>query len=274
MSSVVGMLSDNLCSVEPTSGLDAFTAFSTVNLLKKIANRQSSVLCTIHQPSSEVLALFDTVIFMHNGSVVYRGQVRYMLSYFSSLGHQCPKHHNPADFVLFLLQTQDVLKLQREQVEPFDSLDTLQNSLSVVELNESVEGVDSAGVETNEQGLASYYSWLFLKYSRLSRQLYYLSEREMLNAVRDTGALIGRFGVTAFMHILFGLIYENCGSKDNNDPDNFATHVSALSLVTMSAMFGSSQAVMLSFPFERPIFMREYSSQTCMLLILLFFIVF
>jgi hypothetical protein len=34
-------------------------------------------------------------------------------------------------------------------------------------------------------------------------------------------------------------------------------------MVLISGMFGQAQPVMLSFPYERPMFMREYSTGTC-----------
>ena len=40
---------------EPTSGLDSSTALRIVQLLKKEANRGMTVICTIHQPSAEIL---------------------------------------------------------------------------------------------------------------------------------------------------------------------------------------------------------------------------
>jgi len=49
---------------EPTSGLDSYSAYSVCQLLKKVANAGATVGCTIHQPSSEVFALFDYVILL------------------------------------------------------------------------------------------------------------------------------------------------------------------------------------------------------------------
>ena len=39
---------------EPTSGLDSFMAQNVVAVLKTLAERGKTVICTIHQPSSEV----------------------------------------------------------------------------------------------------------------------------------------------------------------------------------------------------------------------------
>jgi len=64
------------------------------------------------------------------------------------------------------------------------------------------------------------------------------------------------------MNILFGLVFLNAGNRDDSNPTNFNTHFGALVMVTISSMFGPSQAVMLAFPFERPMFMREYATGT------------
>eukprot|EP00116_Pleurobrachia_bachei_P003886 sb/3464148/ len=44
---------------EPTSGLDSFMAQSIVRLIGKLAKANRTILCTIHQPTSEVFAMFD-----------------------------------------------------------------------------------------------------------------------------------------------------------------------------------------------------------------------
>jgi len=60
---------------EPTSGLDSFSAQSCIQLFKQIAKQnRAAILCTIHQPSSEVFVLFDDVVFMRQGRVFYQGE--------------------------------------------------------------------------------------------------------------------------------------------------------------------------------------------------------
>merc|ERR1719414_1255666 len=47
---------------EPLSGLDSYAAFTMVQVLDELAQHGCSVLCTIHQPSSEIFQTFDKVI--------------------------------------------------------------------------------------------------------------------------------------------------------------------------------------------------------------------
>jgi ABC-type multidrug transport system ATPase subunit len=44
---------------EPTTGLDSSTALAVLELLEKIASKGVNVVCTIHQPSSEIFSIFD-----------------------------------------------------------------------------------------------------------------------------------------------------------------------------------------------------------------------
>jgi len=45
---------------EPTSGLDSFSALNVVHILKAISNTGCTIICSIHQPSSEVFNGFDS----------------------------------------------------------------------------------------------------------------------------------------------------------------------------------------------------------------------
>ena len=47
---------------EPTSGLDSFMAQNLVTTLQQLAAQGRTIICTIHQPSSEVYAMFDRYI--------------------------------------------------------------------------------------------------------------------------------------------------------------------------------------------------------------------
>ena len=57
---------------EPTSGLDSFSANRLVNTLLHIAHTQNRIIiCTIHQPRTEVLNLFDKSLLLSKGIYVY-----------------------------------------------------------------------------------------------------------------------------------------------------------------------------------------------------------
>eukprot|EP01119_Soliformovum_irregulare_P022242 TRINITY_DN756_c1_g1_i3.p1 TRINITY_DN756_c1_g1~~TRINITY_DN756_c1_g1_i3.p1 ORF type:complete len:765 (-),score=242.29 TRINITY_DN756_c1_g1_i3:43-2337(-) len=102
VSIAVQLLSDPavLLLDEPTSGLDAFTANNIVSLLSSLAQRGRSVICTLHQPRSDVLHLFDHVVLLTRGELVFSGNFAEMHGHFSKLGFSCPERTNPADYYL------------------------------------------------------------------------------------------------------------------------------------------------------------------------------
>lgn len=83
---------------EPTSGLDSFMAGNLVRIINKMAAAGRTIICTIHQPSSEVFHLFQNLLLMADGRVAYFGPLAGAVSYFNKLGLQCPSNYNPADF--------------------------------------------------------------------------------------------------------------------------------------------------------------------------------
>ncbi|RKP36699.1 ABC-2 type transporter [Dimargaris cristalligena] len=88
---------------EPTSGLDAYNAYNVVECLVNLARSyQRTIVFTIHQPRSNIYALFDQLVLLAEGHMVYSGPARACQPYFESLGHPCPPGFNIADFVVDL----------------------------------------------------------------------------------------------------------------------------------------------------------------------------
>lgn len=52
---------------EPTSGLDSTTALKIMKMIKREALTGMTIVCTIHQPSSELFRLMDRVIVLVEG---------------------------------------------------------------------------------------------------------------------------------------------------------------------------------------------------------------
>ncbi len=89
---------------EPTSGLDSYSATQLMDLLRKVANAGTSVLFTIHQPSSEVFAAFDQLILLNKGKVMYQGSVQNVPTYFETRSRPVPPNYNPADWIMEVAQ--------------------------------------------------------------------------------------------------------------------------------------------------------------------------
>jgi ABC-type multidrug transport system ATPase subunit len=95
---------------EPTSGLDSTTAYKIIRILKKEASRGLTIVSTIHQPSSEIFTLFDRLILLHEGNIMYYGPVKEISGYLSKIGLQLPKFKNPADFIIKMVQKPESIK--------------------------------------------------------------------------------------------------------------------------------------------------------------------
>lgn len=90
---------------EPTSGLDSHSAWSIVSFLRKLARSGQAIVCTIHQPSSEIIQGFDMILALNpGGNTFYFGPVgdngSAVVKYFADRGVQCPPSKNVAEFIL------------------------------------------------------------------------------------------------------------------------------------------------------------------------------
>lgn len=90
---------------EPTSGLDGQAAYNTVRFLRKLAEIGQAILVTIHQPSAQLFAQFDTLLLLaKGGKTVYFGDIGDNAStvkgYFARNGAPCPREANPAEHMI------------------------------------------------------------------------------------------------------------------------------------------------------------------------------
>lgn len=97
---------------EPTSGLDSNTAWSICRLLRKLCDHGQSILCTIHQPSSTLLQMFDRLLLLQHGETIYFGEIgpdaSILTGYFESRGARpCGPTENAAEWMLEVVDNQE-----------------------------------------------------------------------------------------------------------------------------------------------------------------------
>lgn len=120
------------------------------------------------------------------------------------------------------------------------------------------DGQDALGITITKRGKAA--SIVEASPPGMLVQTGLLFNRELMNLRRDVTALGARFGLTIFLGTLIGIIFLNVGASDSSVPSNLQSHFGGLIMVSLMSMFGTAQPALLAFPEERPVFLREYST--------------
>lgn len=91
---------DILIVDEPTSGLDSYSAFKVMELLRDLTRWGITVVCTIHQPSSEIWNMLDKIMVLVKGHTCYLGTSNGAKEFFEFLGKPVPLNYNVSDHIL------------------------------------------------------------------------------------------------------------------------------------------------------------------------------
>nr|XP_019707357.1 ABC transporter G family member 36-like isoform X6 [Elaeis guineensis] len=85
---------------EISTGLDSSTTFQIVNSLRQSVHALSATaVISLLQPAPETYELFDDIILLSEGQIVYQGPREHVLEFFESMGFKCPKRKGVADFL-------------------------------------------------------------------------------------------------------------------------------------------------------------------------------
>ncbi|KAI3662011.1 hypothetical protein MP638_005459 [Amoeboaphelidium occidentale] len=101
---------------EPTSGLDSYNAYSVVQCLTTLAKKYNrTIILSIHQPRSNIFALFDKLLLLAEGGyMVYSGPIfahkthegkSNLEEWLKDIGAECPPGFNLADYLIDMTKT-------------------------------------------------------------------------------------------------------------------------------------------------------------------------
>ncbi|KAL9966624.1 hypothetical protein ACROYT_G024727 [Oculina patagonica] len=240
---------------EPTSGLDAFMAQSLISSLQHLAANGTghTIMCTIHQPSSEVYAMFDSILLLAEGRTAYMGSAADAITYFTSLGYPCPVNFNPADYFVHTLAI-----VPRDEEQCKDRVKEICNAYREQEATTKEEtGLnkkpctrqESFTVDTHFRKRSPYKaSWC--------RQLGAVLWRTWITNNRDVLIFRIRIFQAIMTALIAGLIY----LQIPYDQDGIQNIAGVYFFLVTSASFNSLQGVIFVFPFELPVFLREHKN--------------
>jgi ABC-type multidrug transport system ATPase subunit len=100
-----------MCGDEISNGLDASSCYEIIQILSHLSkDTKKTRVISLLQPSPETVSLFDEVILLAEGNLLFAGPISKVEDYFAALGYKAPRHVDVADF-LQLLTTADAEKL-------------------------------------------------------------------------------------------------------------------------------------------------------------------
>lgn len=86
---------------EPTSGLDSYNARNVIECLVKLSRDfERTIVFTIHQPRSNIVSLFDKLLLLSEGDLIYSGDMIKCNDFFARNGYKCPLGYNIADYLI------------------------------------------------------------------------------------------------------------------------------------------------------------------------------
>ncbi|RKP30927.1 hypothetical protein METBISCDRAFT_30524 [Metschnikowia bicuspidata] len=278
---------------EPTSGLDAYNAKNVVESLVKLAKDfKRTIVFTIHQPRSNIVALFDKLILLSEGDMVYSGDMIHCNDFFGKNGHQCPLGYNIADYLIDITldhkkllcvadehdshgtflnsakssDTGDTrewehLAVHRDEYN-YEPVDGSRKDVQYVQINNKLpqlfaESPLAAELQQQIQHLAENPLDMDMQLHRLKRasfctQFAILSSRTFKNLYRNPKLLLSNYIVALLVGLFCGMLYFHV----TNDISGFQNRLGLFFF--MLALFGFSALTGLhSFAEERIIFIRE-----------------
>ncbi|KAJ2776658.1 hypothetical protein GGI15_004782 [Coemansia interrupta] len=243
---------------EPTSGLDSNSSEMVVELVKKISVEQNTAtIMTIHQPNARIFNIFDKVILLSQGQLVYFGPTSASIGYFASIGFECPVHENPADYFVDLMtldyRSDEALAQSKQQVSALIESFARHASQQPPPSSEKQSPASSqagSNVALRLDAPVPRNNWLY-EYSTLAR-------RDWINALRNIPFMVGQIAQAVVMALLIGFMFFHL----RHDALSINNRLGVIFIICVNATFPIVMPMLTLYYLERNIMVRERSSAT------------
>jgi ABC-type multidrug transport system ATPase subunit len=182
---------------EVTTGLDATTALQLIATLKQLARQGRTIIVTIHQPRSQMWDLFDNVLLLSGGSLVYGGAKDACIPYFETLGFPLPAFINPFEHIIELAAV-DTRSTDAE----------IACHLRVQRLKQAWKA-SSKSTETEKNIINSGSQLLQPSCSSFQHQVRVQTARTMKTAWRDPFGISGSLSEAILLGLITGWVFLN-----------------------------------------------------------------
>ncbi|AAF71978.1 Putative ABC transporter [Arabidopsis thaliana] len=105
---------------EISTGLDSSTTYQIVNSLRNYVHIfNGTALISLLQPAPETFNLFDDIILIAEGEIIYEGPRDHVVEFFETMGFKCPPRKGVADFLQEVTSKKDQMQYWARRDEPY-----------------------------------------------------------------------------------------------------------------------------------------------------------
>jgi ABC-type multidrug transport system ATPase subunit/ABC-type multidrug transport system permease subunit len=185
---------------EISTGLDSAATYDICKSMKSAArNFNATVVISLLQPSPEVFELFDDVLLMNEGSIMFHGKREEAVPYFEHMGFHCPPRKDVADFLLDLgTNKQDVYIVGSPNNVPYQSDEFAERFLDSSIFHTTLKMIDAPAKDSMVFADMKPFRQTF------GEDFSTLLSRQVTLTLRDTTYIVGRLIMTMVMGLLDG----------------------------------------------------------------------
>ncbi|GJN13495.1 hypothetical protein PR202_gb00205 [Eleusine coracana subsp. coracana] len=183
---------------EISTGLDSSTTFQIVNSIKQFIHiLGGTAVISLLQPAPETYDLFDDIIMLSDGQIVYQGPREDVLEFFESMGFKCPERKGIADFLQEVTSRKDQKQYWGRHDEPYQYV-------TVKQISNSFQAFHVGGAIESE--LAVPFDKTKSHPAALTMSRYGVSAKELLKANIDREILLMKRNSFVYIFRTFQLI--------------------------------------------------------------------
>ncbi|KAK1409687.1 hypothetical protein QVD17_36216 [Tagetes erecta] len=184
---------------EISTGLDSSTTFQIVKYMKQMVHVMDvTMIISLLQPAPETFELFDDIILLSEGQIVYHGPREDVLGFFETAGFKCPERKGVADFLQEVTSKKDQQQYWFDKNEPYSYISVpefvqlfrwsqvgqrLYNDLSLLYEKTNVQ---ATGLVTEKYGISN----MNLLKANLSRELLLMKRNAFVYIFKTTQVTI------------------------------------------------------------------------------------
>ncbi|KZV31666.1 pleiotropic drug resistance protein 1-like [Dorcoceras hygrometricum] len=183
---------------EISTGLDSSTTYQIVNMLRQYVHIMKGTACiSLLQPAPETYNLFDDIVLLSDGQIVYHGPRENVVGFFESMGFRCPKRKGVADFLQEVTSKKDQKQYWARKDEPY-------RFVTVSEFAEAFQSYPD-GQRLGDE-LAHPFDKSKSHPAALSKDKYGVGQKELFKACKDREYLLMKRNAFVYYFKLFQLI--------------------------------------------------------------------